>query len=147
MDKLINDVVLVCLRLREARKACGLTQKELANTADCSPRTVMSWEKNIPIPSDKLSLMTMAGLDGGYVITGIWSGGNPSGSSISQDVIKGLFDAEQAISPVMSKHNLPKTSRFKAILAKTYLDSFGSEESLRLQILDATAMALAAAQG
>lgn len=144
---LTNDACLVCVRLREARKAYGLTQKELAETADCSPRTVMSWEKSVPIPSDKLSLMTKAGLDGSYVLTGIWSNGNPSGSLVSQDVIKGLFDAEQVVSPVMSKHNLAKTSRLKAIMSKTYLDSFGSDESLRLKILDATAMALAAAQG
>lgn len=62
--------ISVCLRLREERKARGLDQQKIADALDVNIKTVGRWEKNIPIPSDKLAALLSFGVDVYYVVTG-----------------------------------------------------------------------------
>ena len=61
----------VCLRLGEERKRLNLNQNKVAGYCEVSVKTVGRWEKNIPIPADKLSLLAQLGYDISYIITGI----------------------------------------------------------------------------
>lgn len=62
--------IYVCLRLREEREALGLGQQEIAAALGVSLKTVGRWEKQIAIPSDKLTCLSGLGFDVGYVLTG-----------------------------------------------------------------------------
>lgn len=62
-----NDI---CSRLKEERKRLGLTQAELGAACGASKRTVVEWEKERRIPSDRLALLAGVGFDTAYVLTG-----------------------------------------------------------------------------
>lgn len=57
-------------RLREERVRLGLNQSDVANAVDMSVKQIGRWETNIPIPSDKLEVLSAIGFDAGYVVTG-----------------------------------------------------------------------------
>jgi len=61
----------VCLRLGEERKRLNLNQNKVAVYCDVNVKTVGRWEKNIPIPADKLALLTQLGYDITYILTGV----------------------------------------------------------------------------
>ena len=61
----------VCERLGEERKRLNLNQNKVAVYCEVSVKTVGRWEKNIPIPADKLSLMAQLGYDITYILTGV----------------------------------------------------------------------------
>lgn len=61
----------VCLRLGEERKRLNLNQNKVAGYCEVSVKTVGRWEKNIPIPADKLSLLAQLGYDISYILTGV----------------------------------------------------------------------------
>ena len=61
----------VCLRLGEERRRLHLNQNKVASYCDVSIKTIGRWEKNIPIPADKLALLIQLGYDITYVLTGV----------------------------------------------------------------------------
>jgi len=61
----------VCLRLGEERKRLSLNQNKIANYCGVSVKTVGRWEKNIPIPADKLALLAQLGYDITFILTGM----------------------------------------------------------------------------
>jgi len=61
----------VCLRLGEERKRLNLNQNKVAVYCDVNVKTVGRWEKNIPIPADKLALLAQLGYDITYILTGV----------------------------------------------------------------------------
>ncbi len=61
----------VCLKLGEERKRLRLNQKKVATYCEVSIKTVGRWEKNIPIPADKLALLAQLGYDINYILTGV----------------------------------------------------------------------------
>lgn len=60
----------VCSRLKEMRELTGMSQSEVAAALGVTSKTVWRWEKEIPIPSDKLSALDALGIDAVYVLTG-----------------------------------------------------------------------------
>jgi len=61
----------VCLRLGKERKRLSLNQNKVATYCGVSVKTVGRWEKNIPIPADKLALLAQLGYDITYILTGV----------------------------------------------------------------------------
>ncbi|MBE9561067.1 MAG: helix-turn-helix transcriptional regulator, partial [Proteobacteria bacterium] len=61
----------VCLRLGEERKRLSLNQNRVATYCEVSVKSVGRWEKNIPIPADKLALLAQLGYDITYILTGV----------------------------------------------------------------------------
>jgi transcriptional regulator with XRE-family HTH domain len=61
----------VCLRLGEERKRLRLNQGKVATYCEVSIKSVGRWEKNIPIPADKLALLAQLGYDINYILTGV----------------------------------------------------------------------------
>ena len=59
----------VCSRLGDERKRLNLNQSKVAEYCGVSVKTVGRWEKSIPIPADKLSLLAQLGYDITYVLT------------------------------------------------------------------------------
>ena len=51
----------VCLRLGEERKRLNLSQSKVAVYCEVSTKTIGRWEKNTPIPADKLALLVQLG--------------------------------------------------------------------------------------
>jgi|GEM_PF-1313269 len=62
--------IYVCFRLKEMREMKGLSQIEVAEYLDVNVKTVGRWEREIPIPSDKLLKLSELGIDIIYVLTG-----------------------------------------------------------------------------
>lgn len=62
--------ISVCLRLKAEREASRLTQQEVADALCVALKTITRWEKEIPIPSDKLAALATLGIDVLYVLTG-----------------------------------------------------------------------------
>lgn len=60
----------IASRLKEERLRLGLTQPDVAGLCDASKRAVIEWEKQTPIPSDRLAILESAGFDTHYVLTG-----------------------------------------------------------------------------
>ena len=69
-SKKIKDIN-VCLRLGEERKRLHLNQNKVAEHCEVSVKSVGRWEKNIPIPADKLALLVELGYDITYILTGV----------------------------------------------------------------------------
>lgn len=61
---------LVFLRFSEERALRNKTQSFVADVCNVSTKTVGRWEKDTPIPSDKLSLLAGIGFDSNFIITG-----------------------------------------------------------------------------
>ncbi len=61
----------VCLRLGEERKRLHLNQNKVATYCEVSTKTIGRWEKNIPIPADKLALLVQLGYDITYILTSV----------------------------------------------------------------------------
>lgn len=57
-------------RLKEERKRLKLLQSDVAKICDVAVKTVGRWESEIPIPSDKISLLEENGFDGSYIVLG-----------------------------------------------------------------------------
>lgn len=55
------------------RLRLGMTQTEVAELCDVSKKTIINWEKENPIPSDKLNLLAVAKFDVQYIVTGVRS--------------------------------------------------------------------------
>jgi DNA-binding XRE family transcriptional regulator len=62
--------IYVCLRLKEERERKRLSQGQVAAELGVTGKTVWRWEKEIPIPSDKLNMLKNLGFDVVYVLTG-----------------------------------------------------------------------------
>ncbi|RRV28622.1 XRE family transcriptional regulator [Pseudomonas sp. o96-267] len=60
----------VCERLKLERERLQFGQAAVAGTAEVTVKTVGRWEREIPIPSDKLGLLARLGFDAQYVVTG-----------------------------------------------------------------------------
>lgn len=60
----------VFIRLKNERLRLNLGQSDVAKETDVSSKTVQRWEKEVAIPSDKLSLLANLGVDVQYVVTG-----------------------------------------------------------------------------
>ena len=61
----------VCTRLGEERKRLNLNQNKVAAYCEVSIKTVGRWERNIPIPADKLALLAQLGYDISYILTNV----------------------------------------------------------------------------
>ncbi|MCJ0830421.1 helix-turn-helix domain-containing protein [Acinetobacter sp. NIPH1876] len=57
-------------RLKSERDRLGLSQGVIAAQAEVTVKTVGRWEKEIAIPSDKLALLKILGVDLLFVLTG-----------------------------------------------------------------------------
>lgn len=61
----------MCARLREERLKTGLDQKDFADLVGIKPRTYMTYENKVTIPSDKLGqIAKTSAIDILYVLTG-----------------------------------------------------------------------------
>ena len=60
-------------RLREERARLGLTQQEVADTANVHVKTVRRWESQVPIPLDAMVPLLAIGYDVQYVASGLRS--------------------------------------------------------------------------
>ncbi len=60
----------VCERLKLERERLQFGQAAVAGIAEVAVKTVGRWEREIPIPSDKLGLLARLGFDAQYVVTG-----------------------------------------------------------------------------
>lgn len=60
----------VCLRLGEERKRLYLNQNKVATHCEVTAKSVGRWEKDTPIPANKLALMAQLGYDITYILTG-----------------------------------------------------------------------------
>lgn len=69
-------------RLKEERQRHKLTINDLAAHVDSSESTVKRWEKDTPIPGDKLALLADMGLDTHYILLGVRL---PMADSIAKD--------------------------------------------------------------
>ncbi len=84
----------VCLRLGEERKRLNLNQNKVAAYCEVSVKSVGRWEKNIPIPADKLSLLAQLGYDITYILTGVKLAPQVAGLDAASQVWN--TDAQQA---------------------------------------------------
>lgn len=82
----------VCLRLGEERKRLGLNQNKVATYCEVSIKTVGRWEKNIPIPADKLALLAQLGYDINYILTGV----KPLSEVAGLDAVAQVWNTEHA---------------------------------------------------
>jgi len=58
-------------RLRCARTAIGLTQRQLAEALDVTPLSVLNWEAGrTPFPTDRLQALESIGIDSAWMISG-----------------------------------------------------------------------------
>lgn len=57
-------------RLKEERERCGITQAQVAELTGVNIKSVGRWEREIPIPSDKLAMLSVLGVDVLYVVIG-----------------------------------------------------------------------------
>ncbi|PTQ91253.1 helix-turn-helix transcriptional regulator [Agitococcus lubricus] len=57
-------------RLKEERERCGVTQAQVADLTEVNIKSVGRWEREIPIPSDKLAMLSTLGIDVLYVLIG-----------------------------------------------------------------------------
>jgi transcriptional regulator with XRE-family HTH domain len=103
-----NKDINVCTRLGEERKRLHLNQHKVATYCEVSVKTIGRWEKNIPIPADKLALLVKLGYDITYILTGVKLAPQAAGleaasniwnisdndASVKQE--SGSFSAEQA---------------------------------------------------
>lgn len=60
-------------RLREERARLGLTQQEVADTANVHVKTVRRWESQVPVPLDAMIPLLAIGYDVQYVASGLRS--------------------------------------------------------------------------
>ena len=67
----------VCFRLREERDRIGMSQGGVATQLGVTTKTVWRWEKQIPIPSDKLAELAELGFDVVFILTGQRSSSDP----------------------------------------------------------------------
>lgn len=99
----INDMKIkdtsVCLRLGEERKRLGLNQNKVASYCEVSVKSVGRWEKNIPIPVDKLALLAQLGYDMTFILTGVKLAPQVAGLDKASQV----WNTEQPVSDTISK--------------------------------------------
>jgi DNA-binding XRE family transcriptional regulator len=67
-DEKVSDSVNS--RLREERRRVGGGQQSWADVLSVHKVTYLRWEKDVPIPSDKLEILSRHGFDVLYVLTG-----------------------------------------------------------------------------
>lgn len=68
-----SENYFVCQRLRSERQRLGLKQEEVGSICETVVQTVRRWEKNVPIPSDKLARLMPHGFDGQFILSGVTS--------------------------------------------------------------------------
>jgi len=78
----------VCLRLGEERKRLNLSQNKIAEYCEVNVKSVGRWEKNIPIPADKLALLAQLGYDITYILTGVKLAPQTAGLDIASQIWK-----------------------------------------------------------
>ncbi len=62
--------ISVCSRFKEERERKRISQLQVASELGVTSKTVGRWEKEIPIPSDKLGLLQQLGFDVVFILTG-----------------------------------------------------------------------------
>ncbi len=95
----------VCLRLGEERKRLNLNQNKVAAYCEVNVKSVGRWERNIPIPADKLALLAQLGYDITYILTGVKLAPQVAGLEAASQVWKtnDNVDKPPQISDLMSK--------------------------------------------
>jgi len=89
----------ICSRLAEERKRLHLNQARVADYCEVSSKTVSRWEKNIPIPADKLSMLALLGYDITYVLTSVKLASKFEGF----DEVSRVFNTESGSHPARRK--------------------------------------------
>lgn len=87
----------VCLRLGEERKRLNLNQNKVATYCDVTVKTIGRWEKNIPIPADKLALLVQLGYDITYILTGVKLAPQTAGLDAASTIWNVVNDNETAL--------------------------------------------------
>ena len=95
----------VCIRLGEERKRLHLSQNKVASYCEVSIKTIGRWEKNIPIPSNKLALLLQLGYDISYILTDVKLTPQVAGLEAAANIWNTTADTEtaQQNSAVISK--------------------------------------------
>ena len=86
----------VSLRLGEERKRLNLNQNKVASYCNVSIKTIGRWEKNIPIPADKLALLVELGYDMTYILTGVALAPQHAGLDAAANIWKATANRETA---------------------------------------------------
>jgi DNA-binding XRE family transcriptional regulator len=66
----LKSDIYVCNRFKEERERKRASQLQVATGLGVTTKTVGRWEKEIPIPSDKLGQLQQMGFDVVYILTG-----------------------------------------------------------------------------
>lgn len=103
----------VFFRLREERERLGITQASMAEVTGVNIKTVGRWEREIPIPSDKLAVLVDLGIDVLYVLTGQNNVMPRIGDIAKQFHIGGLVSTKQNQEPKLSARELAMLERFR----------------------------------
>ncbi len=93
-------------RLREERARLGLTQQEVADTANVHVKTVRRWESQVAIPLDAMIPLLAIGYDVQYVASGVRS------KNISEVREKGV---EYAVAPGYSRDEVDLLRSYRAL--------------------------------
>lgn len=100
-NSLIADI-FVCSRLKEERERKRLSQAQVAEVLGVTSKTVWRWEKEIPIPSDKLGALQQLGFDVVFILTGMQSVGQMIAADIygaQNQLSKEGFDVKEGLPP------------------------------------------------
>lgn len=81
--------------LKEERVRLNMTQEHVAILCNVSRKTVVNWESDNPIPSDKLGVLKQHGFDIFFIIDGIRS--SPVGQVTGEIKISELEDTLEMI--------------------------------------------------
>jgi transcriptional regulator with XRE-family HTH domain len=92
----------ICLRLGEERKRLHLSQSKVAQYCNVSVKTIGRWEKNIPVPSDKLALLLDLGYDSTYILSGNKPALRPAGSRATSNTSNAKDNGETESQPVLN---------------------------------------------
>lgn len=88
-DNALPSDIFVCSRLKQERERKRLSQLQVAEALGVTSKTVWRWEKEIPIPSDKLNALQQLGFDVVFILTGQ--------QSIEQMMVADIYGAQNEL--------------------------------------------------
>ena len=110
----------ICLRLGKERKRLHLNQNKVATYCDVSVKTIGRWEKNIPIPADKLALLAKLGYDITYILTDVKLASQAAGLEAASEIWNTVKASETA--QTGSKVNISKEQEVWLGILENMLD-------------------------
>lgn len=106
-------------RLLAERAKAKLTREQVAQALGVTSKTVQRWEKQTPIPSDKLAALIPLGFDIGYILNGFFEN-KKDDTMASQPELKIQLNGVQL---VMHAHNAPAEG---GLMYSAYMLCFGT---------------------